>query len=120
MMCILGFLVSMIKGVIVMYGIWILRSLFRCYEAKVFFNRDTVACFRKISAALIWWVIAGILTDPLLSLILTMNNPEGERAVAISFQSADLTALVIGGVLSVVARVMESGRKLQEEIQLTI
>ncbi len=120
MMCLLGFLVSMIKGSIIMYGIWVLHRLFGCYEKKIFFNRETVACFKKISTALIWWVVAGILTDPLLSLILTMNNPPGQHAVAISFQSADLTALVVGGVLSVMAKVMDSGRKLQEEAELTI
>lgn len=120
LMCFLGFIVSMIKGAIIMYGLWVLRKLFGYYKMKIFFNRDTVACFKRISLALIWWVIAGIITDPLLSIILTMNNPEGQRAVAISFQSADLTALVVGGVLSVIARVMDSGRKLQEEIELTI
>ncbi len=119
-MCLLGFLISMIKGSIIMYGIWVLRNLFDCYERKIFFNSDTVACFKKMSTALIWWVAAGIITDPLLSLTLTMNNPVGQRAVAISFQSADVTALVVGGVLSVIARVMDSGRKLQEEAELTI
>lgn len=120
LMSLLGFITSMIKGSVIMLGVWTLKELFGYYEQKVFFSKETVLCFKQLSHYLIWWVIAGILSEPLQTIILTMNNPEGQKAVAISFQSADLTALILGGVLSVIAKVMESGRKLQEESELTI
>ncbi|WP_051305807.1 DUF2975 domain-containing protein [Desulfogranum mediterraneum] len=119
-MRILAFLVSMLKGAVVMYGLWILIRLFQLYQQGVFFELANVACFRNMSRALICWVAAGIVSEPLLSLILTMNNPPGEHVVQVSLQSADLTALIVGGILSVISRVMEDGRRLQEELELTV
>jgi len=120
LMSILGFLVSMFKASIVMLGIRTLQQLFKLYEKGVFFSEETVHCFKQLSRYLLLWVPVTVITEPLLSLVLTMNNPEGQRAVVLSFESADLTALIVGGVLSVIARIMESGRKLQEEVELTI
>ena len=116
----LGFAASMLKGSAVMYAILILIKLFRLYENGVFFSSDNVSCFKKISTALIWWVIAGIVATPLISVILTMNNPPGQHVLALSFQSADFTALIVGGMLRVVAGVMENAHGLQEEAKLTI
>lgn len=116
----LGFCISMVKGTIVMMGIWSLKNLFQLYENNEFFTCNTVNCFKSLSRCLLWWVLATITTEPLLSVILTLNNPEGQKAVSISFQSADITALIVGGSLSVVASVMDMGRKLQEEAELTI
>lgn len=48
------------------------------------------------------------------------HPPPGQRYFSLEFGSADLTALLIGGVLAVIAWVMEEGRKLQEEQDLTI
>ena len=103
-----------------MAGLWSLMQLFTCYERAEFFTEKTVQCCTTISRCLLWWVAAGIITEPLISLILTMNNPAGQRAISLSFQSADLTALIIGGVLSVIASVMDKGRMLKEEAELTI
>lgn len=119
-MKILGFLVSMIKTGIVMYGLWVLIRLFSFYEQGRFFHNENVTCFASLSKVLISWVVAGLFATPLLSIILTMNNPQGQHSLQISFASADLTALIVGGILAVIARVMEDGRRLQEEADLTV
>lgn len=120
LMQILAFFTSMIKGSVLMYGVGILISLFKLYEKGIFFNSASVSCFKKLSAVLIWWVIAGILVTPLTTMILTMNNPPGRHVVQISLQSADLTALIIGGILRIIAGVMEDGQRLQKEMELTV
>ena len=120
LMRLLAFGVSMLKGGVMMYGIWILIQLFRLYEAGIFFKAENVACFTKLSRTLLWWVLAGLVVTPLTSLILTMNNSPGAHALQISFQSADVTALVVGGVLRVIAGVMEDGRRLKDEMELIV
>lgn len=116
----LGFAVDMLKGSAVMYAIWALIKLFRLYEIGLYFTKDNVSCFKTISSALIYLVIAGIVTPPLTSLILTMNNPPGQHVLELSFQSTDLTALIVGGILRVIAGVMENAQNLLEEAELTI
>ncbi|MBE0586358.1 MAG: DUF2975 domain-containing protein, partial [Desulfofustis sp.] len=117
---VLGFAVSMIKGAVVMYGLWVLVRLFKLYQAGIFFQAENVRCFRNLSRSLVLWALAGVLVTPLLSVVLTMNNPPGQRVVEISLQSADLTALVVGGMLGVIAAVMEDGERLREEVDLTV
>jgi hypothetical protein len=120
LMRILAFSASMLKGGVMMYGVWILIRLFRLYEKGIFFKTENVACFKKLSRTLLWWVLAGLIVTPLTSLILTMNNSPGNHALQISLQSADVTALVIGGVLRVIAGVMEDGRRLKDEMELVV
>ncbi|MCB2215185.1 DUF2975 domain-containing protein [Desulfofustis glycolicus] len=117
---VLGFAVSMIKGIVVMYGLWVLIRLFKLYQKGIFFQAENVRCFKHLSRTLVLWAFAGVLVTPLLSVVLTMNNPPGQRVVEVTLQSADLTALVVGGMLAVIAAVMEDGERLQTEVDLTV
>jgi hypothetical protein len=103
-----------------MLGIKLLIDLFRLYEAGMVFELANVACFKNLSRVLILWFIAVLISAPLMSLALTINNPVGKRIVTISLEYTDLTALVIGGILMVITRVMEIGRELQNEQDYTI
>lgn len=120
LMKVLAFLVSMIKGGIVMYALWVLVTLFKLYETGIFFNKKNVDCFKQLSRTLIWWVIASVVTTPLMTLVLTMNNPPGSHMISLELQSADITALITGGILRIIAGVMADGQRLQEEQDLTI
>ncbi len=117
---VLAFVISMIKGAVVMYGLWVLISLFHLYEQGQIFKAANVQCFKSLSRTLFLWVAATIITEPLLTLILTMNNPPGLHAIQFSLKSADVTALVVGGILSVIARVMADAQAIEEEMELTV
>ena len=116
----LGFTVSMIQGVVVMYGLHSLAKLFSLYEKGQFFREENINCFKQLSNILLLWVGAGLLVTPLKALVLTMHNPPGHHMIELTFQSADLTALITGGILRVIAHVMDQGRELQEEVELTV
>ena len=77
-------------------------------------------CFRLLSKALIGWCLVGILTDPLMSIALTLHYPAGERMLSIGLGSPDLTALLVGGILAVITWVMDEARKLKDEQDFTI
>ncbi|MEN6438616.1 MAG: DUF2975 domain-containing protein [Syntrophobacter sp.] len=116
----LGFIIVMIPSGIAMYGNWVLIRLFRLYEMGQIFSDLNVRCFRDISRILMVWCAAVFLTSPLLSIALTLHHPPGQRLLVIGLRSMDITALLVGFVLAVIAWVMEEGRKLQEEQDLTI
>ncbi len=79
-----------------------------------------MACFRRLATLLFWWVASGMVYEPLLSLVVTAGNPPGQHVVTLGVSGVDLTALVTGGVLWVLARVMDLGRTLQEDQELTV
>jgi hypothetical protein len=118
--CILGFAVSMLPVGVSMAGGQYLVRLFRLYEQGDIFKLANVLCFKRLSRVLIWWFVAGIVYRSLLSVVLTLHHPPGQRMIAVGLGSPDLTALLLGGILAVVAWVMEEGRKIQEEQELTV
>lgn len=116
----MGFFVSMLSCGIAMYGTWVLVRLLRLYETGRIFQEANVRCFRDISRALLVWCAVRFISDPLMSIALTLHHGKGQRLLVLGVSSMDVTALLIGLVLGVIAWVMEEGRKLQEEQDLTI
>jgi len=116
----MGFVVTMLPTGIAMWGVYYLMRLFQLYEQGQIFKPGHVLCFKKLSRVLIWWFIAGIVHKSLLSVALTLHNPPGQRMITLEIGSPDLTALLLGGILAVIAWVMEEGRRLQEDHDFTI
>ena len=116
----MGFMVVMIPTGVAMCGAYYLIRLFRLYEKGHIYTPANVYCFRKLSRVLIWWFAAGIVHRSLLSIVLTLHNPLGQRMLTVELGSPDLTALLLGGILAIIAWVMEEGRKLQEDYDLTV
>jgi hypothetical protein len=116
----MGFLVTMMPTAVAMFGAYYLMRLFHLYEQGAIFRPSNVQCFKKLSRVLIWWFAVGIVHRSLLSVALTLHNPPGQRIFTLSIGSPDLTALLLGCILAVIAWVMEEGRKLQEDQDLTV
>ena len=51
----------------------------------------------------------------LLSLALSIDRPQNARALVVSFSSDDLALLLIGGIVLVIARVMEEAARIADE-----
>lgn len=116
----MGFIVTMMPIGITILGAYHLMRLFQFYEQGSIFRAVNVRCFKKLSWVLIWWFVIGIVHKSLLSVALTLHNPPGQRMLTLELGSPDLTALLVGCVLAVIAWVMEEGRRLQEEQDLTV
>jgi hypothetical protein len=115
-----GFVVSTLPAFVAMYGIAVLIRLFRLYEMGQIFRPANVRCFRSLSRVLAGWCAANIAAGPLMSLGLTLHHPPGQRMISIALGSPDITAILVGFVLAVIAWVMEEGCKLQEEQDFTV
>lgn len=116
----LGFVVSMVPVGVAMLGINYLARLFALYEEGRIFTGDNVRCLRNLGKTMMAWCAAGILFDPLASMALTMHHPPGQRILTIGLGSPDLTTFLVGGMIMVVAWVMDEGRRLQDEQNLTV
>jgi hypothetical protein len=116
----MGFAVTMLPTGVAMIGGYHLVRLFRLYEQGQIFRDSNVRCFKKLSRVLIWWFAAGIVHNSLLSVVLTLHTPPGQRMITVELGSPDLTALLLGAILAVIAWVMEEGRRLQEDQDFTV
>ncbi len=115
-----GLAITMIPVGITIYGITILIQLFRLYQDGKIFQAENVACLHRLSRALIILCFAGILAGTLLSVALTLHHPHGERMLTVSIKGQDITLLIVGYILSTIARVMQEACRLQEEQSLTV
>lgn len=117
----LACMVQMIPTLIVMMGFYYLIQLFKLYSQNIIFGPQNVILIKKIGFNLIAQVIISLLiTQPLLSLVLTMDAPPGGHEIAIGFGNEEISNLIIGGIVVLISWVMEEGGKLEEEKNLTI
>jgi Protein of unknown function (DUF2975) len=83
------------------------RALFRLYERGIVFATDNVACIRRIGFWLIVWGAAPTIGHQLCEL--TGVYDEGW------LRASSIAAVVLGGLLYVIGRVMNLGREIELE-----
>lgn len=115
-----GFAITLIPAGIMIFGIIILIRLFGLYQEGRIFQSENVTCLQALSRALIIFCAADIVTDSLLSVILTLHHPQGQRIISFGLEGQDFTLLIVGYIMATIARVMQEGCRLQEEQSLTV
>ncbi|GAA5646121.1 DUF2975 domain-containing protein [Vibrio proteolyticus] len=111
---------SLLLCAILMYALSVLIRLFRNYEHHEIFTLDNAICYQKLGRCLFYWVGGSIIHGALISVILSFNNPPGERMVTLSFQGLDFLTLVLGVIILIISWVMREGHDLADESRLTI
>lgn len=111
----LGFVVHMIPAAVAMYGFQELRRLFELYANGEIFSLGCVKHLKNFARALLVYAVASPAAMAAISMVITMNNPPGERALSITISSNDLVTLFVGGVFVAIARVMAEGHRLAED-----
>ncbi|HNY11682.1 MAG TPA: DUF2975 domain-containing protein [Candidatus Wallbacteria bacterium] len=112
--------VDMIPGAIIMLSTRYLSGLFSLYEKTVFFSEENVAYIRKLGNIVILWSFMDILKQTLLILAITLNNPPGQRFLAIGIGTFQLSLLLIGYIIVLFARVMDEARVMNDEQQFIV
>ena len=116
----IGFMTSVLPASALLYGLIKIRKLFSFYKEGIIFSFEHVGTFKSISKALLLWVLLSIMYESAKSVLFTIGAPLGSRVLSVTFTSAEMATLMVGGMLLVIAWVMEEGRILAEEKELTI
>ena len=115
-----GFAACLLPLAAVWYGLFHIRKLFSYYRSGTIFSFQHVRLFKKIARALMAWVLLSILYESAKSVLFSLGNPPGQRVLSVGFTSSELTMLLIGGLVFFIAWIMDEGRRLHEENQLTV
>lgn len=116
----LGALVSVLPVGVALYGLLTLKGLFRLYADAVIFSSKNVRYLHRLGYTFVAWVIANTLFTPLISLVITAANREGERVLVVQFGIVELLTLIVGGIILVIAWVVNIGRDLEDEQTYTV
>jgi Protein of unknown function (DUF2975) len=117
---IIGFIISLLPLSALIYGIANIRKLFSFYKEGVIFSFEHVNLFKNTAKALVLWGISSIIYESAKSVIFSAGNPPGSRVLKVGLSSAEITTLVVGGIVFMIAWVMDEGRILNEEKELTV
>lgn len=117
---IIGFMTSLLPLSALIYGVNNLRNLFLFYIKGKIFSSDHVLIFKRVAISLLLWVLASIVYESSKSVLFSAGNPPGQRVLNVGFTSSEFTLLVVGGIAWIIAWVMDEGRMMNEERELTI
>ncbi|NQZ49912.1 MAG: DUF2975 domain-containing protein [Moritella sp.] len=117
---ILASIASLFLCSIIMYALKVLINLFRSYERDEIFSLDNVMSYHKLGYSLFYWVGASVVYGALISVILSFNNPPGDRMLVIGFGGVDFLTLVLGFIILIISWVMKEGYILADENSHTI
>jgi len=111
---------SLLLCSIIMYALKLLIRLFRNYEHSEIFSLNNAMCYQKLGYCVFYWVGGSVVYGALMSVILSFNNPPGERILFISFVGMDFLTLVFGFIILIISWVMKEGYILADENNYTI
>lgn len=116
----LGFIISMIPTGIIMFGLYKLKKLFTNYSTGIIFSLENAIIYKKIGQSLFLLAGADILLTPLMSLVLSFQNPIGKRFISIAVDSSEFCYLITGLIIMIISHVMQEAHKLNNEAELII
>ncbi|CCG96357.1 DUF2975 domain-containing protein [Marinobacter nauticus] len=116
----LAFLASMLPCGILMYALQQLIHLFRHYENQEIFTLATATHYQKLGYVFFYWAAGAFLYSGLISVILSFNNPPGERVLSLTFTGIDLLSILCGFVVLIISWVMKEAQKIADEHMHTV
>lgn len=81
------------------WGLWNAALLFRSYSAGSVLTEAIGRRLRRFGAALIALPVLGFVMRPVGSLLVTMNNPPGQRQMVLSADLSGLILVVAGAII---------------------
>ncbi|WLG33554.1 DUF2975 domain-containing protein [Pseudomonas simiae] len=110
-------LVSSVPLVALASGLNHLCRLFQGYARGEYFSYSAAVHLGKVGRGVILWVISSFICTPILSILVTLHAPPGQRLLTISFTSADFVALFLAGCIAVIARILVRASEVDSENQ---
>jgi hypothetical protein len=119
-MLLIGFAVSLLPVSMLFYSLYNIRKLFSFYSAGVIFSNAHTWIFRRLAKTFMFLVLFSMIYESAKSVLFSFGNPAGSRVLEIGFSSNDFFMLLMGGIIWVISWVVDEGRVISEENNLTV
>ncbi|EFO29016.1 conserved hypothetical protein [Roseibium sp. TrichSKD4] len=106
--------------VVISFGIlvgicWQIRQLFEFLRQGDYFSPRTLFRFVGIGGWLIAFGLLDVLTDPLMTLLFTLDLPEGQRQLDLTIDGGELFFIVIGSLMIVFGWTLREAAEIADE-----
>lgn len=96
-------------------GVWQARRCFAMFAQGQVFTLQATALLGRFAGWVAWAALAALLASSLTSVLLTLNNPPGQRHLSIGIGSDHVFTLFFAGLVWLMAAVIAQGQSLAEE-----
>ena len=104
--------VSVAPGLYALLQVW---HLFGAYGRGIVFGPEASKRLRRLAWALMATALVRPLTKTVVVVLLTLNNPPGQRQLIISLSWEDYLSLLFGGLLFAMSWAMAEARRIEQE-----
>jgi hypothetical protein len=108
---------SVVSLLVLLALIFNMRKLFEHYAQRRILTFDTAQLLQRIGQFLFAVAVLRLLSHPVLSLLLTSGNPEGQRQISVAMTDGDLGFLIASGFVFLVGMAMHEAAQNAEEIK---
>ena len=110
-------IVSTVSLGLVALALWTAASLFASFAAGQIFVPETGTRLRRLGLLLLLHAVLSPIVRTLISVIVTIGNNPGQRALAVSFSSQDLIVPLIAILLVMLGHIMAEAARIAEDHQ---
>lgn len=110
-----GGLLAEIPLVLLLLGVWEARRCFLLFATGQIFTATAVNCLRRFAGWALASAMAAIVAGVVSSVVMTLNNPEGMRYLAVGIGSDQFFLALFAGMVWLMAGVISQGQALAEE-----
>lgn len=100
---------------VALFGLWKIRALFACYALGEVFSERPARHIRWAGFAMVLNALLTIVTYSLGSLVLTYDNPAGQKQFAVALSSDLFFVFLTGGLLMVIGQVLHEACRISTE-----
>lgn len=115
-----GFLVDGVAVGIAVCGFYFFIHLMRQFKLGSPFSTQMVILLNKIAKALFWFALYLPVSRTLVTLIVSLNNPPGQRLLNITLGSQDIYTLAVSWFFVLLTSLMRESQQLQVEHDATV
>lgn len=117
---ILGFIIDAPAFSILILGFTTLIKLMHCFKQGEVFSEQTINLFNKLSKLAFIFAIYSPIKDSIITTIVSLQNPPGQRIIQFAFTSSDIINIFIFGFFVIISKIMQEGYKIKSEQDLTV
>jgi hypothetical protein len=111
----LAVLAGMLPACAMAYGLFRARLCFLGFARGETFSLGTVRHLRGFAVGMFAAALGGLVSSPLISMLLTLGAPPGKRSLGLTIGSSELLMLMFAGMVWQIAHVMTQAAALADE-----
>ena len=116
----LGFLCDGVGIGIMLIGFWFFIKLMAQLKKRQLFSSEVIELLNKIAKVIFCFALYAPINRMLLSLLVALQNPPGQRFFVATFNFNDLFTLAVSWFFVILTSLMYESRQLQSEHDLTV